>query len=248
MSEQKTVAEMIAAGLDPTTGQPFRTGTVEAPVEPTKAVAKPVAKAPVAKAADPAQVTPQALTENILGGGSSAVEQLLTLLLAKEGRELAKMQQEEAAFKQREAKRALNNKDADSKILLRQARCRHLKGATSTAKNPTIDYAVYQHTFVSADTYIRCQICGMRWKPQDTVEYLVRNGRKIANHTKIGWREAYNMTRQSTNTATTSEIPFAAIYQAQQEGRLAVNPDAFGQEVKPQVVDLEGNVAHSVEI
>lgn len=246
MSEQKTVAEMIALGLDPTTGKPFATGTVEAPVEPNKAVAKPVAKAAVVKAAAP--VTPQSLTENILGGGSSAVEQLLTLLLAKEGRELAKMEAEQAAFKQREAKRALNNKDADSKILLRQARCRHLKGATSTAKNPTIDYAVYQHTFISADTYIRCQICGMRWRPQDTVEYLVRGGRKIANHTKIGWREAFNMTRQSTNTATTSEIPFSAMYQAQKEGRLSINPDAFGQEAKPQVVDLEGNAVQGVEI
>lgn len=237
MSEQKTVAEMIALGLDPTTGKPFATGTVDAP------------KAPRATAPASARITtPQSLTEGIVSGQGSAVEQLLALLLAKEGRELAKMQFEEAAFKQREAKRALNNKDADSKILLRQARCRHLKGATSTAKNPTIDYAVYQHTFVSADTYIRCQICGMRWRPQDTVEYLVRGGRKIANHTKIGWREAYNMTRQSTNTATSSEVPFSALYQAQKEGRLAINADAFGQEVKPQVVDLEGNAVQGVEI
>jgi len=239
MSEPKTVAEMIALGLDPTTGKPFATGTVEAPVTPNKTVAKPPATKAVAPA--PVAAAPAAVV-------SDPVQQLLTLLFAKEARELAKIEHEENAFKQREAKRALNNKDQDSKILLRQARCRHLKGATSTAKNPTIDYAVYQHTFISADTYIRCQICGVRWRPQDTVEYFVRGGRKIANHTKIGWREAYNMTRQSTNTPSTSEVPFQAMYQAQAEGRLAVNPNAYGQEAKPQVVDLEGNAVQGVEI
>ena len=201
----------------------------------------------IANTAPAAAVTPESLTAGVVGGDTSAIGQLLQLLLLKEGRELAKMNADAAAEAQRNERRAKNNKDKDSKVLLRQAKCRHLKGATSTAKNPTIDYAVAQHTFVNADTYIRCQICGCRWRPDDTAEYLVRGGRKIANHTKIGWEEAKKMQAQSTNTATMSEVPFSAIYEAQLSKRTTVNPNLITP-VAPRVVDTDGNVAQNVEL
>ena len=230
MTEPKkpeSIADMLARGVNPATGK-----SVNAPAEPVKVS------------------TPAELTEGILAGAQSAdpVNQLLQLLLLREARELATLQSAENAKIQRDKKRAENNKDADTKILLRQARCRHLKGATSTAKNPTIDYAVAQHTFINADTYIRCQICGMRWRPDDTAEYLFRNGKKISNHTKIGWREAYNMTQQSTNTQTMSEIPFSSLYQAQREGKYVTHADAFGQPVAPKIVDDKGQPVESVEL
>jgi hypothetical protein len=192
---------------------------------------------------------PKELTASaLLTGSGDVLTQLLGLMMLKEGREQAKLEQENAALEQRNKKRAENNKEHDSKILLRQARCRHLKGATSTAKNPTIDYAVGQHTFVNADTYIRCFICGARWRPQDTVEFLVRNGRNISNHTKIGWREAVNMAQQSTNTRTMSEIPFASLYKAQAEGKYVATADAYGQQTSLKIVDEKGNEVSSVEL
>jgi hypothetical protein len=184
----------------------------------------------------------------VLGEGKDVLTQLLGLMMLKEAREQEKIEGEAAALAQRNKKRAENNREHDSRLLLRQARCRHLKGATSTAKNPTIDYAVYQHTFINADTYIRCQICGARWRPEDTVEFLVRNGRKISNHTKIGWREASNMLQQSTNTKTMSEIPFASLYKAQAEGKYVAASDAYGQQTNLKIVDEKGNEVSSVEL
>ena len=232
-----SVADMLAAGVKPT-----------AAITTAAKTSAPAAKKAVAGVVSlPSE---SALSQAFLGNIESAdpMQQFFSLMIMREKRELLKAQAEENARLTREAQRNKNRSNDGAKILLRQARCSHLKGQTSTANNPTIDYAVYQHTFVNADTVIKCRYCAMKWRPEDTAESLVRKGKKIANHTKIGWREAYNMTRQSTNTATTSEIPFAAMYQAQKEGRLSINPDAFGQEVKPQVVDLEGNTVQGVEI
>lgn len=233
MTEPKkpeNIADLLAKGINPATGKP-----VNAPAEPV------------------AVDTPANLTAGVLANlgaqpSGDPVNQLLQLLFLREARELATLQKAENDKIQRDKKRAANNKENDSKILLRQARCRHLKGATSTAKNPTIDYAVAQHTFINADTYIRCQICGVRWKPEDTAEFLVRNGRKISNHTKIGWREACNMTAQSTNTSTMSEIPFASLYKAQAEGKYVSHADVYGQAVSPKIVDEHGNEVESVEV
>jgi hypothetical protein len=234
MTEPKkpeNVADMLARGINPATGK-----SVNAPAE-TVAVS-----------------TPADLTAGVLANlqapnaSTDPVNQLLQLLFLREARELATLQKAENDKIQRDKKRALNNKDADSKVLLRQARCRHLKGATSTAKNPTVDYALSEHTFINADIYIRCLICGMRWKPADTIDFLVRNGKRISNHTKIGWREARNMMGQSTNTRTSTEIPFDSLFKAQAEGKYVANADVYGQTVAPKIVDEHGNEVESVEV
>ena len=36
------------------------------------------------------------------------------------------------------------------------------------------------------------------------------NGKKISNHTKIGWAQALAMVSQSTNSHTSSEVPMDA--------------------------------------
>ena len=91
--------------------------------------------------------------------------------------------------------------------LVKQSVCKHLKGGKHRRKSSTKDYAVYMHTFISGETYIKCQLCGMKWRPTDTVERVVRNGMVYKNHTGKGWREALMLMEDSTNTASRSEIP-----------------------------------------
>ena len=77
-------------------------------------------------------------------------------------------------------------------------------------KSPTVDYAVYFHTFLDAKSYIRCQICGMKWRKDDTAETLIRYGKPVPNHTGIGWKEAVQMAKKSTNTPSASEVRVVA--------------------------------------
>lgn len=172
------------------------------------------------------------------------LSQLLQILLAKEAREAAKEQRLLAADEARRKQRDRNSREMDSKILLKQARCKHLKGGKKGPKTQQKDYAVAPHTFPNAETVIRCHICGMRWRVNDTAEWLLRNGKKISNHTKIGWREAVQMCDQSTNTASMSEIPGQVV-----TGRLGNNQtDAAGIPFEAQIRDSEGNVAQNVEL
>lgn len=198
--------------------------------------------APAAQAAVAGQqaAVPQNFDPGMLG-------QLLQYLILKEGREAAAAQQEQERRKNIQKQRDRNAKDQDVNYLLKQARCKHLKGGKRGPKTQNKDYAVYQHRFIQFLTYIRCRICGMKWYPKDTVEYLVRedkNGRerKISNHTKIGWREAFNMTEASTDTASASEsIP--------QIAPNATNLDLYGHEIKTRFVDKEtGENVESVQI
>lgn len=230
-----SVADMLAAGVKP------------------EAVAAKTAKPAPKAAAIPGVValpSETALSEAFLGNVESAdpMQQFFQLMIMREKRELLKAQAEENARLTREAQRNKNRSNDGARILLKQARCTHLKGQTSTANNPTVDYAVYQHTFVNADTVIKCRYCAMKWRPEDTVEFLVRKGKKIANHTKIGWREAKMMVKQSTDKPSTSEIPFSALYQAQAEGRFVgqVNPLGIQQDIR--TVDLDGNKVDDVEL
>jgi hypothetical protein len=241
MSEQVpvNVAELLAAGMKPTAQSAAATKTANPPQAKKK---------PVAGVVDLPSETAlgEAFLENMQS--SDPMQQFFQLMIMREKRELLKSQAEENARATREAQRNKNRSNDGAKILLRQARCSHLKGQTSTANNPTVDYAVYQHTFVNADTVIKCRYCAMKWRPEDTVEFLVRKGKKIANHTKIGWREAKLMVKQSTDKPSTSEIPFSALYQAQAEGRFVgmVNPLGIQQDLR--TVDLDGNQVDDVEL
>lgn len=182
----------------------------------------PQAPQPVASHAAPrakaAQHLPAPATQAALAGDAAApaafdqnaLGQLLQYLILKEGREAATAQQNEERRKQIQKQRDRNAKDQDSKILLKQARCKHLKGGKRGPKTQNKDYAVYQHRFIAFTQYIRCRICGMRWYEKDTQDYLLRldkNGveRKISNHTHKGWREAVEMTDASTDTPSASE-------------------------------------------
>lgn len=165
---------------------------------------------------------------------SSDIKQLLKYMMMDQAQKMeertAALQKQAHLRKQREA----NAKEQDSKTLVKQARCQHLKGrgrSSKNAKSGNKDYSVYRFQFINFLEYIRCRICGMKWFQEDTKEYLVRQSKdgkkhKISNHTKIGWVEAIEMTESSTDTMGTSERihnaspNFVDPYGRQFEGRL----------------------------
>ena len=177
------------------------------------------------------------------GLDNNLLSQFVALLLAKEGREAAESQLKLDRMKAIQKQRDRNAKDQDSKLLLKQARCKHLKGGRRGPKTQNKDYAVYQHRFITFVEYIRCRICGMRWFPEDTADYLKRNGKKISNHTKIGWREAVAMTDASTDTASASEALPNISPTASANYR-----DAAGLPVTPRFVDDEGNEVTDIQM
>jgi hypothetical protein len=148
----------------------------------------------------------------------SAVNQLLVAILAREARAAAKEEAEEHSRSVRAAKRDENSKHTTLADMARQSRCKHLKGGRRGPKAGVKDYAVGVHTFIDQVTVIKCQLCSMKWRKDDTVEFLYRKGKKIKNHTRIGWAEASAMVAQSTNTATSSEIPMDATPRVANQG------------------------------
>jgi hypothetical protein len=189
---------------------------------------------------DAAEALTNSLDNNLLA-------QLVSLMVLEQQERLSTAKNVKQREDARAAQRNRNAKDQDSKLLLKQAKCKHLKGGKKGPKTQNKDYAVYQHRFISFLQYIRCCICGMRWYMEDTKEYLLRKGRKISNHTKIGWREACDMMEGSTNTMSASEALPSAI------GGAAANNaqnyvDAAGLPVSPRVVDLDGKQVDDVEL
>lgn len=141
---------------------------------------------------------------------SSKLDMLLQLLLSQEARKAEEIENQQKAHLARNAQRELSARTHVEKTLVKQARCRHMKGGKKGPRSGVTDYAVYLHTFINGENIIKCFICGMKWKMRDTVEFLVRGGRQIANHTKIGWAQASGFLAQSTNTASSSEVPMEA--------------------------------------
>ena len=201
-----------------------------------------------ALAAVATSAAPAALDSNTV----NLLSQFLTLTAARETRELQKEQTLIENQKAREAKRSLNAKEQDTKVIAKQARCKHKKGGSTGPKNSNVDYAIGVHTYPSAETVIKCLLCGVKWRQGDTAEYFLRidrngNSRKISNHTHKGWREAVEMFQQSTNTKTSSEI----LHDIVRPGFAATEGgyrDAAGLSVVNQVVDLEGKPVADFEL
>ena len=101
-------------------------------------------------------------------------------------REARKEQEEQALIQrieQRDKQRKLNAREFDRTRLLTQAQCKHQKGlGKGSIKGPVVDYAVYLHTFIDHSQTIKCRICKMSWRPGDTKEFLMINGKQVTNH------------------------------------------------------------------
>jgi hypothetical protein len=143
---------------------------------------------------------------------------LLTLLATKEARIAEDEENKEIARKARNAQREKSSAAHVEKQLVKQARCRHLKGGKLGPLGGVPNYNVTLHTYINNRVEGKCNNCSMRWEPQDTKEFLVRKGRKIPNHTKQGWDEFRAMFTQSTNTPTSSEVPLQVQPQVIPEG------------------------------
>jgi hypothetical protein len=152
------------------------------------------------KPGTPATVTPE---------DAGALQLLLRLLLAEREDVLREKKDRAEALAERDKQRRINAEYNLAEKQQSQTLCTHKKGGKGM-KGPKVDYAVSFHTFVDASSYIRCLICGMKWKNTDTDEYLVRRGKQIPNHTGIGWKRAYQMLGESSNTATSSEVKLTA--------------------------------------
>jgi hypothetical protein len=130
---------------------------------------------------------------------AKTLQLLVQLLLAERQEAMQDRKAQSEARLERDKQRRINADYNVAEKRQSQALCSHKKGGKGL-RGPRVDYAISFHTFVSAESYIRCLICGMKWKNTDTAEFITRRGKKIENHTGIGWKEAYKMLSESTNT------------------------------------------------
>lgn len=135
---------------------------------------------------------------------------LLQLMMMKEKRLILKEAELERIQTHRDQQARVNSEQYTISKIETQKNCKHLKGGKSRQRGQQKDPAVYAHTFTDGTTVIKCQICGARWMPKDTKEYLNRNGSAIPNWTGIGWREALELAGESSNKPSSSERFFAA--------------------------------------
>lgn len=148
----------------------------------------------------------------VAGSGSTSaapttLEQLLMVIMAREAR-LAKKEEEEESRRSAKKEQYLRNATDDTgAIQEKQKNCKHLKGGKNRKATQNEDYLLSIHTFIDGVTRIKCLLCGMKWFPLDTDEFLVRGGKLVPNHTGLGWKEVFRFVGKSTNTPTTSEIP-----------------------------------------
>jgi hypothetical protein len=130
---------------------------------------------------------------------------LLSIMMAKEARIAEKEQALEVALKARDQQRRRDSENYTISKIETQKACKHLKGGKGRNRGQQKDPAVYSHIFTDRTQVIKCQLCGARWMPGDTDEYLTRNGSKIPNWTGIGWRRAVEMAEDSSNKPSSSE-------------------------------------------
>ncbi|VVB52831.1 Uncharacterised protein [uncultured archaeon] len=140
---------------------------------------------------------------------SATLQMLVQLLLAERQEALLEREEKKKAAQARNEQQQKNAEYAEQDTINIQKICSHRKGGKGL-KGPKVDYAVSFHTFVNSESAIRCLICKMKWKNTDTPEFLMRRGKKVENHTGIGWKDAYRMVTESSNTATSSEVKLVA--------------------------------------
>lgn len=153
----------------------------------------------------------QAVAEaNVAPQEKSELSALLEIIMRREAR-LAKSEEAEEVRRQaRDKQRHFNAQHHTDADLETQKNCKHLKGGKHGPRSQVRDFAVSMHTYINAEQIIRCHICNMKWKVRDTKETLYRHGKKVINHTNVGWEEACTMLTQTTNKPSSSEIPMNA--------------------------------------
>ena len=140
--------------------------------------------------------------------GMLAADQLmavLNVLLVKEARLAEKEANLEKQFQEKDKARRRESESYTVAKIENQKACKHLKGGKTRQRGQQRDPSVYVHTFTDRKIIIKCTLCGAKWMPKDTKDYLNRNGSAIPNWTGIGWNEAVEMAEDSSNKPSSSE-------------------------------------------
>jgi hypothetical protein len=154
----------------------------------------------------PASVQPAAPAVAAPAIDAGTLQMLVTMLLTERQEQMEERQVRKAAYVAKEKQRRINAAFQLDQKNKGQSLCTHRKGGRSGFNPAFVNFAISHHTYVDATTVIRCLICGMRWKPGDTKQFLIRRGIQIPNHTEWGWADAHKAMKQTTNTATSSEM------------------------------------------
>ena len=137
---------------------------------------------------------------------ATATDKLLEAILRREQTAIQEHEAKQEHIRQRVEHYAKNAGNKHAAMMKTQFRCKHKKGgALQRAGN--VDYAVSLHTYIDKTRVIKCHLCGMKWRKDDTAAFLLRGGKQVKNHTGIGWLEAWQMLVNSSNKPSASEIP-----------------------------------------
>jgi hypothetical protein len=232
----KSVFEEMAEGTFAVTTPAAATPVAQQQKQAAKPVVHTVKAEPGATPAPAAQVPGYVPMD--------AFMKFVELLTAREAREEAKLQVELQGNQAREKQRNRNSANQGLKLIKKQARCRHRKGAKN---DPRVDYNVGMHTLPTGEAYIKCLTCRMRWLEGDTAEFLYRGPKhsEIPNHTKKGWYEACQMVESSTNRPSMSEIPITSRTSGIGTRHAQIQHES---EVDAAVRDSSGELAEAIQI
>jgi hypothetical protein len=149
----------------------------------------------------------EVLNKAAAGGDLNEVDfkSLLTLMMLKEKRLIQKEADLERIAIERDKQSRINSEQYTAAKIDTQKKCRHMKGGKSRQRGQQKDPAVYAHTFTDGTTVIKCQLCGAKWMPKDTKDYMIRGKQTFPNWTNIGWHEALEMAGESSNKPSSSE-------------------------------------------
>lgn len=141
-------------------------------------------------------------------------QEMLELARRRELREAKSAEAQEA--KEEEATKHYNSKltarqKADAEraqiAVLKQSKCDHRKGTSHKPKAKHIDYDMSRHTFHNNVTRVKCNKCQMKWFKGDTEKELIRDRKKIPNHTGISYEQAFEM----ADSENTTNFPSKAV-------------------------------------
>ena len=130
---------------------------------------------------------------------------MLEILIAREAKVAQKELDLEEKIKVRDEIRRRESETYTVGMINTQATCKHLKGSGTRRRNQQRDPNVFFHTFQDGTRMVKCNSCRMKWFPQDTRDFLTRNGSAIPNWTHLGWKDAVELCEDSSNRPSSSE-------------------------------------------
>jgi hypothetical protein len=133
---------------------------------------------------------------------NNTMERMLELQLKREEREAKEQARADAERAEiasaRQAKidnRVKKDRDALAKKFRVQVNCTHEKGKAGIPRTDGAKfYNIYAHRFPGGQICIACRNqCGMRWWQGDTREWLIRDGKRVKNHTGKSFADMWKL-------------------------------------------------------